>query len=158
MRTAIQSNDEIFSYLRSPLISDDERISSLEDRIEELKSTVPAYLKIDWRTVMSQLMSKRKVMAILAIGLSSLLALPVSAQSAADCAARAERAERESGSVLGGAAIGGGGGALFGAIVGDNKKATKRGAALGAVAGGATSAHRKNEAYKREYDACMAGQ
>jgi len=106
---------------------------------------------------MLQILSKRKLVAITAIILSFQLATPASAQTAADCAARAERAERGSSSVLGGAAVGAGGGALFGAIVGSNKKATKRGAALGAVVGGATSAYNKNEAYKREYDACMAG-
>ena len=106
---------------------------------------------------MLRTLSKRNVVAIVTIALSFHLATPASAQSAADCAARAERAERGSSSILGGAAVGAGGGALFGAIVGSNKKATKRGAALGAVAGGVTNSYRKNEAYKREYDACMAG-
>jgi uncharacterized protein YcfJ len=91
------------------------------------------------------------------IAMASSLAMPVHAQSAADCAARADRAERESNSVLGGAAVGAVGGAAFGAIVGGNRRATKRGAALGAVAGGANNAHRKNQTYKQAYDACMAG-
>jgi hypothetical protein len=98
-------------------------------------------------------------MALVAtIAMLFCLAAPVHAQSAADCAARADRAERESSGILGGAAVGAAGGALFGVIVGDNRKATKRGAALGAVAGGATNAYRKNSTYKQVYDACMAGQ
>jgi predicted lipid-binding transport protein (Tim44 family) len=111
----------------------------------------------DWRLVMMRILSKRNLAAIATIALSFHLATPVYAQSAADCAARAERAERGSSGVMGGAAAGAVGGAVFGAIVGDNRKAAKRGAVLGAVAGGATNSYRKNEAYKREYDACMAG-
>ena len=99
----------------------------------------------------------RNLAAIASIAMAICLATPVHAQSAADCAARAERAERGSNSVVGGAAVGAAGGAVFGAIVGDNRKATRRGAALGAVAGGATNAHRKNKTYKQVYDACMAG-
>lgn len=91
------------------------------------------------------------------IPLAFCLTTPAYAQSASDCAARADRAERESNSVVGGAAVGAAGGAVFGAIVGDNRKATRRGAALGAVAGGATNAHRKNKTYKQVYDDCMAG-
>ena len=85
------------------------------------------------------------------------LTTPAYAQSASDCAARAERSERGSNSVVGGAAVGAAGGAVFGAIVGDNRKATRRGAALGAVAGGANNAYQKNKTYKQVYDACMAG-
>jgi len=106
---------------------------------------------------MMRILLKRNLAAIATIALSFNLATPVHAQSAADCAARAERAERGSSGVMGGAAVGALGGAAFGAIVGDNRKAAKRGAALGAIAGGANNAYRKNEAYKREYDACMAG-
>jgi len=106
---------------------------------------------------MMRIQLKRKLAAIAIITLSFNLVTPAHAQSAADCAARGERAERGSSGVLGGAAVGAAGGAVFGAIVGDNRKAAKRGAVLGAVAGGATNAYRKNEAYKREYDACMAG-
>jgi len=91
------------------------------------------------------------------IPLTFCLTTPAYAQSASDCAARADRAERESNSVVGGAAVGAAGGAVFGAIVGDSRKATRRGAALGGVAGGATNAHRKNKTYKQVYDACMAG-
>jgi len=38
-----------------------------------------------------------------------------------------------------------------------SRKGAKRGAAIGAVAGGATQAYRKNDRYKRVYDDCMAG-
>ena len=74
--------------------------------------------------------------------------------SAADCAAEADRASRNSGTMLGGAARGAAGGALFGAIVG-NKKSAKRGAALGAVVGGVRNTARKNDVYNSTYDACM---
>jgi len=91
------------------------------------------------------------------IPLAFSLATPAYAQSEADCAARADRAQRESNSVVGGAAVGALGGAAAGAILGDSRKATKRGAALGAVAGGTTNAVRKNRSYKQVYDDCMAG-
>ena len=91
------------------------------------------------------------------IPLAFCLTTPAYAQSEADCAARAERAERESNSVVGGAAVGALGGAAVGAILGDSRKTTKRGAALGAVAGGTTNAVRKNKKYKQVYDDCMAG-
>jgi uncharacterized protein YcfJ len=100
---------------------------------------------------------KSNLVAIATLAMALCLATPVQAQSEADCAARADRAEREASGVLGGAAVGAAGGAVFGAIVGDNRKATRRGAALGAVAGGATNAVRKNKTYKQVYDSCMAG-
>ncbi|MGD1983171.1 MAG: hypothetical protein PVF93_04600 [Chromatiaceae bacterium] len=85
-------------------------------------------------------------------------ATPALAQSEADCAARADRAARDSSGALGGAVKGGAGGALFGAIVSDkSRKGAKRGAALGAVVGGASGASSKNQVYKRVYDDCMAG-
>ena len=84
------------------------------------------------------------------------LALPAFAQSASDCAARAERAARGSTSIAGGAAVGAAGGAAIGAIVG-NRRDARRGAAIGAVAGGATQAVRKNSRYKQVYDDCMRG-
>lgn len=88
---------------------------------------------------------------------SLIVAMPVYAQSEADCAARADRAARDSSGVLGGAVAGGAGGALFGAIVSDkSSKGAKRGAALGAVVGGASGAHSKEQIYKRVYDDCMA--
>jgi hypothetical protein len=89
---------------------------------------------------------------------SLILAMPIYAQSEADCAARADRASRDSSGALGGAVKGGAGGALFGAIVSDkSSKGAKRGAALGAVVGGASGAHSKEQIYKRVYDDCMAG-
>jgi len=79
-------------------------------------------------------------------------------QSEADCAARADRAARDSTSIAGGAVKGAAGGALFGAIVSDKtSKGAKRGAALGAVVGGASASYNQNETYKRVYDECMAG-
>ena len=87
-----------------------------------------------------------------------IISIPVYAQSEADCAARADRAARNSSGALGGAFAGGAGGALFGAIVSDkSSKGARRGAALGAVVGGASGAHRKDSTYKRVYDDCMAG-
>ncbi len=101
--------------------------------------------------------SKWALAAAITIAMSFCMTAPVHAQSEADCAARADRAQRESNSVLGGAAVGAAGGAVAGVILGDSRKATKRGAALGAVAGGATNAVRKNKTYKQAYDDCMAG-
>jgi uncharacterized protein YcfJ len=106
---------------------------------------------------MLQYKPKWNLAAIATLALAVCLATPVKAQSEADCAARADRAQRESNSVVGGAAVGAAGGAVAGAILGDSRKATKRGAALGAVAGGTTNAVRKNKTYKQVYDACMAG-
>ena len=106
---------------------------------------------------MLQYKPKWNLAAIATLALAVCLATPVQAQSEADCAARADRAQRESNSVVGGAAVGAAGGAVAGAILGDSRKSTKRGAALGAVAGGATNAVRKNKTYKQAYDACMAG-
>lgn len=110
-----------------------------------------------WRMRMQRNQTMRNLTAILPLALTFCMVMPVHAQSASDCAARADRAERESNSVMGGAAVGAAGGAVFGAIVGDNRKATKRGAALGAVAGGANNAYQKNKTYKQVYDSCMAG-
>ena len=107
---------------------------------------------------MLQPRSNRNLLAIVALGTALVLAMPAHAQSAADCAARADRVARDSSGVLGGAVKGGAGGALFGAIVSDkSSKGAKRGAALGAVAGGASGAYRSDQTYKRVYDDCMAG-
>ncbi|EXJ12639.1 glycine zipper domain-containing protein [Imhoffiella purpurea] len=82
----------------------------------------------------------------------------VHARSPADCAARADRAARESAGFLGGAVAGGAGGAAFGAIVSDkSRQGARRGAALGAAVGGTTSAYNREQVYKRVYDDCMAG-
>jgi len=85
------------------------------------------------------------------------LALPSFAASEADCAARADRAARNSTDVTKGAVVGGAGGAAFGAIVSGSNKSIWRGGALGAVVGGAVGASKKNDIYKNAYDACMRG-
>ena len=106
---------------------------------------------------MLRIQPKWNLSTIATLAMAFCLATPAHAQSEADCAARADRAKRESNSVVGGAAVGAVGGAVAGAILGDSRKSTRRGAALGTVAGGATNAHRKNKTYKQAYDACMAG-
>ena len=98
----------------------------------------------------------RNLLAMAGLGISLALAMPVHAQSASDCAARADRAARGSGSVVGGAAVGAAGGAAIGAIVRrDSRKGARRGAGVGAVVGGTVSAVNKNQTYKRVYDDCM---
>lgn len=94
--------------------------------------------------------------ALIAV-LAMTLASPVYSASESECAARADRAARDSTTMLGGAVVGAAGGAAVGAIVGGKSKYTKRGAAIGAVTGGATQAYRKNERYKQVYDDCMRG-
>ena len=93
--------------------------------------------------------------------LGALLLIPLSgpaqAASAADCQAQAKRVEMDSGSVAGGMGRGGLRGAAFGAIVGDSSESARKGAALGAVAGGLRRNAASNDAYKRAYDSCMAG-
>lgn len=76
--------------------------------------------------------------------------------SPADCAAEADRASRDSGTVMGGAVRGAARGAVFGAIVGDSKSARK-GAAIGGVVSSARRANQKGEVYERVYDNCMRG-
>jgi outer membrane lipoprotein SlyB len=84
--------------------------------------------------------------------------VPAQSPSPADCDAYARNeANRSTGSALGGAVVGGAGGAAFGAIVGDSSKAAKRGAALGAVVGGVSQASKKNSVQQRAYDDCMSG-
>jgi hypothetical protein len=104
---------------------------------------------------------KKLSKTFLAIGFAatSLIAVQALAQSpsAADCAARADRAERGAGSTMGGAGRGALGGAVFGAIVGDSSKAATRGAVLGGVVGGARQSSSRNNTYKAVYDSCMAG-
>ena len=90
----------------------------------------------------------------IAVGLCS--APEIYAASAADCAAQADRASRDQGSVLGGAGRGAVRGGAFGAIVGDSDSA-RRGAAIGAVAGGARRGAQKNSTYNQVYDSCMRG-
>jgi hypothetical protein len=91
------------------------------------------------------------------LGALLMISQPGFAQSAADCAAHADRVSRDAAST--GAGIGGGalGGAVFGAIVGDSSRSAKRGAVLGGTVGGIRNASRKEDVYKRAYDQCMAG-
>ena len=105
-----------------------------------------------WQRLPNWKYSGTTAVAALAFG----LVLPAFAQSASDCAARAERAARGSTSVVGGAAVGAAGGAAVGAIVG-NRRDARRGAAIGAVAGGATQAVRRNSRYNQVYDDCIRG-
>jgi hypothetical protein len=86
------------------------------------------------------------------------VALPAYAASPADCAAVADRAARNQGSVIGGAAHSATRGAVFGAIVGDGRKGARRGATLGAVVGGARTAVQRDQVYQWAYDDCMRGQ
>ena len=78
------------------------------------------------------------------------------AASAADCAAQADRASRDQGTMIGGAGRGAVRGGAFGAIVGDSDSA-RRGAAIGAVAGGARRGAQKNATYNQVYDSCIRG-
>lgn len=102
--------------------------------------------------------SIRLAASVVAVAATCLfISMSARAQSAAECAAHADRVARDSTGVMGGAVRGAAGGAVFGAIVGDNRRAAGRGAALGAVVGGAAGAHNQNEVYKRVYDDCMRG-
>ena len=98
----------------------------------------------------------RNLAAIAAMAIALPLSTPIYAQSEADCAARAERAARGGPTVVGSAAVGAGGGALVGAVVG-GRRSVARGAAAGALVGGATRAVVKNSDYRRVYDDCMYG-
>jgi len=99
-----------------------------------------------------------KASAVIGFTTIMLIAVPTSyAASAADCAARADRAERDATSTAGGAAGGALKGALFGAIVGDSSKSAGRGAVLGGVVGGARQSNQRNDIYRRVYDDCMRG-
>jgi hypothetical protein len=100
----------------------------------------------------------RKPLVIAAAGIVLALAMPVHAQSEADCAARAERAARNTTGAVGGAVVGAAGGAAVGAIVrSDSRRGARQGARVGAVVGGTTGAVRRNDAYRRTYDDCMRG-
>ena len=87
---------------------------------------------------------------VLAVGLCS--APTIYAATAADCAAEADRASREGGSMARGAAGGALRGAAFGAIVGGD---AGTGAAVGAVVGTARKGAQKNQTYNQVYDSCM---
>jgi len=106
---------------------------------------------------MMQRSLNRTPLAIILTFLALASATWVHAQSPADCAARAERAARNTGGVIGGAAAGAAGGAAIGAIVSDNsRKGARKGARIGAAVGGTTGAVRRNDTYRRVYDDCMA--
>lgn len=106
---------------------------------------------------MSRTRPYRNRMAIAAMIISFVMVTPIHAQSEADCAARADRAARDSGRVVGGAVVGAASGAAIGAIVSNKSRSVRRGAAIGTVVGGTAGAHRNNQTYKRVYDDCMAG-
>ena len=90
------------------------------------------------------------LIGVFTLGLCSAPALY--AASAADCAAEADRASREGGTMARGAAGGALRGAAFGAIVGGD---AGRGAAVGAVVGTARRGAQKNNTYNQVYDSCM---
>ena len=108
-----------------------------------------------WRNAVLQKLAKVFLSLGVVLALSSTVVAPAGAQSAADCAARADRAARDTSGIAGGAMRGATRGALFGAIVGDSRKSARRGAAFGGIVGGARGNYRKNEIYKRVYDDCM---
>jgi hypothetical protein len=104
------------------------------------------------------LLSRFLIPAIAAIAVAVGLTTPVHAQSEADCAARADRASRDTGNVVGGAVVGAAGGAAVGAIVSrHSRRGARRGAAIGTVVGGTAGAYQNNQTYKRVYDDCMYG-
>ena len=100
----------------------------------------------------------RTPLVIAAFGAAFVLAAPVHAQSASDCAARAERAARNTYGVVGGAMGGAAGGAAIGAIVSsDSRRGARKGARIGAAVGATSGAWRRSDTYRRVYDDCMAG-
>jgi hypothetical protein len=100
----------------------------------------------------------RHLLALVGLSMFLALSMPVFAQSAADCAARADRAARNSTGVIGGAVGGAAGGAAVGAIVSSNsRKGARKGARIGAAVGATSGAVNRSDAYKRAYDDCMAG-
>ena len=104
----------------------------------------------------SELAAARLLMLIGVITVGLYSAPAIYAASPADCAARADRASRDQGTMLGGAGRGAVRGAAFGAIVGGGD-AAGRGAALGAVVGTARRGAQKNDTYNQVYDSCMRG-
>jgi hypothetical protein len=99
---------------------------------------------------MMQRSPSRTPWAIILTLMAFASAKSVHAQSPADCAARAERAARNTGGVIGGAAAGAAGGAAIGAIVSDNsRKGAGKGARIGAAVGGTTGAVRRNDTVRR---------
>lgn len=107
---------------------------------------------------MTQPRPHRKPQVIAALGISFALAMPVNAQSEADCAARAQREAMNTYGVVGGAVGGAAGGAAIGAIVSsDSGRGARKGARIGAAVGATSGAIRRSDTYRRVYDDCMAG-
>jgi len=99
--------------------------------------------------------ARERVLTLIGCIAVGLCAAPASyAASPADCAAQADRASRDQGTMLGGAGRGAVRGGVFGAIVGGSDSAG-RGAALGAIVGTARTGAQKNETYNQVYDSCM---
>ena len=94
------------------------------------------------------------LIGVVTVGLCSAPA--TYAASAADCAAQADRASRDQGTMLGGAGRGAVRGAAFGGIV-DGGDGAARGAAIGAIVGTARKGAQKNATYNQVYDSCMRG-
>ena len=94
------------------------------------------------------------LIGVVTVGLCSAPALH--AASPADCAAQADRASRDQGTMLQGAGRGAARGAVFGGIV-DGGDGARRGAAIGAIAGTARKGAQKNQTYNQVYDSCMRG-
>ena len=92
------------------------------------------------------------------MALTFILSMPAHAQSEADCAARADRAGRDSGTAARGAGRGAVAGAVVGAIANDNSgEGARRGAATGTAVGAAVGAARNDQTWTRAFDDCMAG-
>jgi hypothetical protein len=107
---------------------------------------------------MMQRRPNRKALGIAVLALASIIATPASAQSASDCAARAERAARDRVGVVGGAVTGAAGGAAIGAIVrSDSRRGARKGARIGAAVGATSGAVNRSSTYRRVYDDCMRG-
>ncbi len=104
----------------------------------------------------SELAAARWLMLIGVITVGLCSAPAIYAASAADCAAQADRASRDQGTMLGGAGRGAVRGAAFGGII-DGGDGARRGAAIGAVAGTARRGAQKNQTYNQVYDSCMRG-
>ena len=105
---------------------------------------------------MLQIRFYRPLPTVAATLIAFAMALPAQAQSAADCAARADRASRDSTSTQRGALGGAAGGAIVGGLV-NNSRGARRGAVAGGVIGGVSGKSKKNNLYKSVYDDCMAG-
>ena len=102
------------------------------------------------------LAAARVLMRIGVITLGLSFAPATYAASAADCAAQADRASRDQGTMLGGAGRGAVRGAAFGGII-DGGDGARRGAAVGAIVGTARTSSQKNNTYNQVYDSCMRG-